>query len=114
VDGNCVSHNCVVDEIRFSTAAGRHGVSKASVLHVMGTSEPEEHRTKSGSTGYFYRGRDAGGRELEVIAIDVTKGGKPAWLVIHAMPTSLNKGKTRKRVLRRRKRREKGGGDSEG
>lgn len=103
-----------MDEIRFSTAAGRHGVSKASVLHVMGTSEPEEHRTKSGSTGYFYRGRDAGGRELEVIAIDVTKGGKSAWLVIHAMPTSLNKGKTRKKVLRRRKRREKGGGDSEG
>jgi hypothetical protein len=67
-----------VDEIRFSTAARRHRVSKASVLHVMGTSEPEEHPAKSGSTGYLYRGRDAGGRELEVIAVDVTKDGKPA------------------------------------
>lgn len=89
-------------------------MSKASVLHAMGTSVPEAHRTKNGSTGYFYRGRDAGGRELEVIPVDVTKDGKPAWLVIHAMPTSLNKGKTRKKVLRRTKRKEKGGGDSEG
>ena len=60
--------------------------------------------------GYFYRGRDVGGHELEVIAVDVVKDGKPAWLVIHAMPTSLNKGKTRKKVLRRRKRKGKEGG----
>jgi hypothetical protein len=103
-----------VDEIRLSTAARKHRVSKASVLHVMATSEPEEHPTKNGSIGYLYRGRDAGGRELEVIAVDVTKDGKPAWLVIHAMPTSLNKGKTRKKALRRKKRSGKGGGSSEG
>ena len=48
---------------------------KASALHVMGTAEPEEHPTKGGSTGYLYRGRDAGGREIEVIAVDVTEDG---------------------------------------
>jgi hypothetical protein len=53
-----------MDEIRFSVAARRHGVSRASVLYVMGSTEPEEHPTKGGSTGYFYRGRDAGGREI--------------------------------------------------
>lgn len=104
-----------MDEIRFSTAARKHGVSKASALHVMGTTEPEEHPTKGGSTGYLYRGRDAGGREIEVVAVDVTKEGEPAWLVIHAMPTSLNKGKTRKKALRRKKRQGKGRtGGSEG
>jgi len=41
----------------------------------MGTAEPEEHPTKGGSTGYLYRGRDAGGREIEVIAVDVTEDG---------------------------------------
>jgi hypothetical protein len=49
-----------------------------------------------------------------VIAVDVTKDGEPAWLVTHAMPTSLNKGKTRKKVLRRKKRKGKGRGGSEG
>ena len=74
----------------------------------MGSTEPEEHPTKGGSTGYFYRGRDADGREIEVIAVDVTKDGEPAWLITHAMPTSLNKGKTRKKMLRRKKRKGKG------
>lgn len=97
-----------MDGIRFSGAARRHGVSRASVLYVMGSTEPEEHPTKGGSTGYFYRGRDASGREIEVIAVDVTKDGEPAWLITHAMPTSLNKGKTRKKVLRRKKRKGKG------
>jgi hypothetical protein len=103
-----------VDDIRFSTAARKHGVSKASALHVMGTTEPEEHPTKGGSTGYLYRGRDAGGREIEVIAVDVTEDGEPAWLIIHSMPTSLNKGRTRQKALRRKKRRGKGRGGSEG
>jgi hypothetical protein len=103
-----------MDEIRFSTAARKHHVSKASVLHVLGTTEPVEHPTKGGSTGYFYRGRDAVGREIEVIAVDVTMDGEPAWLIIHAMPTSLNKGKTRKKVLKRKKIKGKGRGGSEG
>jgi hypothetical protein len=67
-----------VNEIRFSTAARKHRVSKASVLYVMSATEPEEHPAKGGSTGYFYRGRDAGDREIEVIAVDVTKDGEPA------------------------------------
>lgn len=97
-----------MEEIRFSAAARRHGVSQASVLYVMGSTEPEEHPTKGGSTGYFYRGRDDGGREIEVIAVDVTKDGEPAWLITHAMPTSLNKGKTRKKMIKRKKRKGKG------
>jgi hypothetical protein len=105
---DCVSHNRAVDEIRFSTAARKHGVSKASALYVMNTTEPEEHPTTGGSTGYFYRGRDVDGREIEVIVVDVTKDGRPAWLITHAMPTSLNKGKTRKKMLKREKRKGKG------
>lgn len=99
-----------MDEIRFSAAAHKHDVSEDSVLYVMGTTEPEEHPTTGGSTGYFYRGRDAGGREIEVIVVDITKDGQPAWLVTHAMPTNLNKGKTRKKMVRREKRRGKGKG----
>jgi hypothetical protein len=110
VEKDCVSHNRVVDDIRFSATARKHGVSKTSVLYVMNTTEPEEQPTAGGSTGYFYRGRDAGGREIEVIVVDVTKDGQPAWLITHAMPTSLNKGKTRKKMLRRGKRKGKGKG----
>jgi hypothetical protein len=89
-----------VDEIRFSTAARQHGVSDESVLYVAGSCEPEEVQTDRGP-GYFYKGRDAGGQELEVIIVDVTKDGVPAWLVTHAMPTSLNKGKTAGELRRR-------------
>lgn len=97
-----------MDEIKFSAAACKHGVSRDSVLYVMGSTEPEEHPAKGGSTGYFYRGRDAGGREIEVIVVDVTEGDEPAWLITHAMPTSLNKGKTRRKLQQRKKRKGKG------
>jgi hypothetical protein len=43
--------------------------------------------------GWRYVGRDDGGRELEVIAVDKVSetGGEPFVLVIHAMPTSGGK-----------------------
>jgi hypothetical protein len=40
-----------------------------------------------------------------VIIVDVTQGGRPEWLVTHAMPTSANKGKTRKKMLKGKGRR---------
>ncbi len=75
-------------------------MSDESVLYVAGSCEPEEIQTDRGP-GYFYLGRDEGGQELEVIIVDVTENGVDSWLVIHAMPTSLNKGKTAKKLRKR-------------
>jgi hypothetical protein len=101
VGRSCVRHNCNVEEIRFSTDALKHGVSKASVLYVAGSNEPTLVRTSRGGEGWFYLGRDAGGQELEVIIVDITKDGNAAWLVTHAMPTSFNKGKTANKMRER-------------
>jgi hypothetical protein len=96
-----ISH---VVEIRFRRGARRHGVSRTSVRYVMATTTgPERHTTRHGTPGWLYTGRDEGGREVEVIAVEVrgTAERAPQLLVIHAMPTSLNKGRTRKRRGRR-------------
>jgi hypothetical protein len=66
----------------------------------MATAEPTECATRNGGPDWYYRGRDDGGQELEVIAVDTTSGV----LVIHAMPTTLNKGKTSKKMKKRNKR----------
>ncbi len=59
----------------------------------MATTEPRPARTRHGTMGWRYVGRDDGGRELEVIAVDKVSetGGEPFVLVIHAMPTSGGK-----------------------
>lgn len=81
-------------EIRFTQAARKHRVGRASVRHVMATVIPVGIVTAQGNPAWNYTGRDERGRELEVIAVEVGQEAEqdPFLLVIHAMPTSLRKG----------------------
>jgi hypothetical protein len=80
-------------QIRFTDAAAKHRVSKIAARYVMAKTTPRGIKTKRGEEAWLYVGRDEGGRELEVIAIEVedrTSLG-PCLLVIHAMPTHSQK-----------------------
>jgi hypothetical protein len=81
-------------EIRFTQAARKHPVGRASVRHVMSTVIPAGMVTTQGNQAWIYIGADERGRELEVIAVEIEprQGQPPYLLVIHAMPTSLRKG----------------------
>jgi hypothetical protein len=59
----------------------------------MATCEPRGLTTNYGKPGWLYRGRDDTGRELEVIAVDVTERGREYVLVIHVMPAKGTRGK---------------------
>lgn len=78
-------------EIRFTQAARKHRIGRASVRHVMATTTPAGVITEQGNPGWRYTGPDERGRELEIIAVEITaQQGKEAFLlVIHVMPTSL-------------------------
>ena len=81
-------------EIRFTQAARKHRIGRASVRHVMATVIPAGMVTAQGNPAWIYTGRDERGRELEVIAVEIgqEEGQGPYLLVIHAMPTSLREG----------------------
>jgi hypothetical protein len=81
-------------EIRFTQAARKHRVGRASVRHVMSTVIPAGTVTAQGNQAWLYIGADERGRELEVIAVEIgpQQDERPYLLVIHAMPTSLRKG----------------------
>lgn len=54
----------------------------------MATVSTESMTTTSGAAAWSYIGADEPGRELEIIAIEVSpSGGEPYLLVIHVMPT---------------------------
>ena len=56
----------------------------------MATVSPESVTTTGGAGAWGYVGTDERGRELEIIAIEVTPpNGEPYLLVIHVMPTRL-------------------------
>ena len=81
-------------EIRFTQAARKHRIGRASVRHVMATVAPIGTITAQGSPAWIYTGRDEWGRELEVIAVEIeqAEGRDPFLIVIHVMPTNLRKG----------------------
>ena len=80
-------------EIRFTQAARKHRIGRASVRHVMSTVIPAGIVTTQGSQAWIYIGADERGRELEVIAVEIGQqpGQRPYLLVIHVMPTGLRK-----------------------
>ena len=90
---DCVSHNSAMLEIRFTQAARRHRIGRASVRHVMATVAPIGTITAQGSPAWICTGRDERGRELDVIAVEIgqAEGRDPFLLVTHVMPTSLRK-----------------------
>jgi hypothetical protein len=81
-------------EIRFTQAARKYRIGRASVRYVMGTMIPAGTATTQGNQAWIYVGADERGRELAVIAVEIgpQRGQRPYLLVIHAMPTSLRKG----------------------
>jgi hypothetical protein len=79
-------------EIRFTKAARRHRIGRASARHVMATTTPTEVMTTQGNLGWLYIGPDERSRELEIIAVEMTSdAGATFLLVVHVMPTTLRR-----------------------
>ncbi|MDP9115762.1 MAG: hypothetical protein M3O28_00535 [Actinomycetota bacterium] len=80
-------------EIRFTQAARKHRIGRASARHVMNTATPTATMTDQGNEAWQYLGLDDRGRELEVIAVQIasTPERQSYLLVIHVMPTSLRR-----------------------
>jgi hypothetical protein len=80
-------------EIRFTQAARRHRIGRASVRWMLANTTPTEGTTNHGSPAWRWVGPDERGRELEVIAVEVQGDRDPesVLLVIHVMPTDLKK-----------------------
>ena len=76
-------------EIRFTRPARKHRIGRASARHVLATTDPTPVTTSSGADAWLYVGPDERGRELEIVALEVTNAGQPFLLVIHVMPTQL-------------------------
>ena len=77
-------------EIRFTQAARKHRVGRGSVRYVLARAAATGTTTDQGNLGWRYVGSDERGRELEIIAVEVTgDNGDPVLLVIHVMPTDL-------------------------
>jgi hypothetical protein len=79
-------------EIRFTQAARKHRIGRASARHVMARSTPTAMMTGQGNAAWLYIGLDESDRELEVIAVEIWPDQDlPYLLVIHVMPTSLRR-----------------------
>lgn len=78
-------------EIRFTQAARKHRIGKASARHVMAHASPAGTTTDQGNPGWRYVGLDDRDRELEIIAVEIEGNQGSALLVIHVMPTHLQR-----------------------
>ncbi len=89
--GGKLSDNGDRREIRFTQSARRHRIGRASARHVLAGTEPTPVTTSSGADAWLYIGPDEGGRELEIITLEVrpADSAQPYLLVIHVMPTQL-------------------------
>lgn len=80
--------------IRFTQAARKHRVGRASARFVMANVEPTPTMTLGGANALLWVGADERGRELEIVAVEVAPPDEePYRLVIHVMPVQL-RGKT--------------------
>jgi len=88
-----MSDSIVGVQIRFTRAARRHRIGRASVRFVIAATTPVTAITTRGSTGWWYVGTDERGRELEVLAVELLPPlvGEAQLLVVHVMPTTLRK-----------------------
>jgi hypothetical protein len=80
-------------EIRFTQAARRHRIGRASVRWLLAHTTPTTATTAQGSPAWQWVGVDERGRQLEVIAVEVQgdQNPEPVLLVIHVMPTHFRK-----------------------
>lgn len=68
----------------------KHRVGRGSVRYVMARTTGTGTTTSQGNRGWRYLGPDERGRELEIVAVEVTDDtGQNLLLVIHVMPASL-------------------------
>lgn len=80
-------------EIRFTQAARKHRIGRASARYVMARTEPTPTRTARGNVAWRYVGPDERRRELEIVVVEVGDDhGGLVLLVIHVMPTRLGGG----------------------
>jgi hypothetical protein len=85
-----VSDNIEGKRLRWSQAARRHHIGKASARHVMNTTEAARTTTTGGAHAWLWVGLDKRGRELEIIAVEIEPADEESYLlVIHVMPTQL-------------------------
>ncbi len=85
-----MSDNTNALEIRFTQSAREHRIGRASVRHVMASTEPTPVSTTRGTDAWLYVGSDERGRDLEIIAVEVQPADQaPYLLVIHVLPTQL-------------------------
>jgi len=80
-------------EIRFTKAARKHRVGRASVRNAMASTAPTRTITDWGNIAWLFVGLDERNRELEIIAVEVEREEEHEafLLVIHVMPTNLKK-----------------------
>ncbi|HLI57459.1 MAG TPA: hypothetical protein VKY26_10575 [Actinomycetota bacterium] len=80
-------------KIRFTKAARRHRIGRASVRTVMAATTPSLVTTSQGKDAWLYIGPDERNRELEIIAVEVEAGEdhEVFLLVICVLPTQLRK-----------------------
>ncbi len=77
-------------EIRFTQASRKHRVGRSSARYVLARTIAAGTTTSQGNPGWRYVGPDERGRDLEIIAVEITGDtGQDLLLVIHVMPTSL-------------------------
>lgn len=78
-------------QVRFTQAARKHRIGRASVRHVMVTVAPSVTITPQGNAAWLYVGRDERDRKLEIIAVELGSeaDGDEVLLVLHVMPTRL-------------------------
>ena len=79
-------------EIRFAKQARRHKIGRAHALYIM-RGEPVEATRPTGEVELSWVGPDGTGRELRVIGVVTThtRTGRQMVLVIHVMPTALER-----------------------
>jgi hypothetical protein len=74
--------------VRCTHGARKHRIGRASARHVIRNVQRARTTTIGGADAWLWIGADERGRQLEIIAVDLTPaGGEPYLLVIHTMPT---------------------------
>jgi len=88
-----VSDRMAAVEIRFTQAARRHRIGKASVRFVLAHVSTTGVTTSQGSPAWRWVGVDERDRELEIVAVEVQgdQDPEPVLLVLHVMPTHYRK-----------------------
>ncbi len=80
-------------EIRFTQAARRHRIGRASTRFVLANTEPTAITTAEGGPAWIWVGVDERGRELEIVAVQAQRerDPEPVLLVLHVMPSHYRK-----------------------